>query len=103
MQQKLYLGRDLGHHARTGSILIMTTEEVVEAAGFRRMNEENRWSVEHWNALRGLPWDVTETGAEAAPSPTTSNHSSALDATSGLCHKGRLEEIRCDDRLLTVF
>ena len=30
------------------------------------MNEENRWNVENWNALRGLPWDATETGAEAA-------------------------------------
>ena len=47
---------DILDHARTGSILIMTTEGVVKAAGFQRMNEENRW-----NALR----DVIETGAEA--------------------------------------
>ena len=46
--------RYLGHHARTGSILIMTTEGVVKAAGFRRMNEESRWNVDNWNALRGL-------------------------------------------------
>ena len=43
----------------------MTTEGVVKAAGFRSMNEENRWNVDSWNALRGLPWDVTERGAEA--------------------------------------
>ena len=66
MQPTLYVGRYLGHHARTGSILIMTTEGVVKAAGFRRMNEENRWNVENWNALRGPLWDVIETGAEAA-------------------------------------
>ena len=46
MQPKLYVGRYLGHHARTGSILIMTTEGVVKVAGFRRMNEEDRWNVE---------------------------------------------------------
>ena len=62
MQPKLYVGRYLGHHARTGSILIMTTEEVVRAAGVRKMNEENRWNVEKGNALRGLSWDITETG-----------------------------------------
>ena len=61
MQPKLYVGR---HHARTGSILIITTEGVVKAAGFRRMNEESRWNVDSGNAFRGLLWDVTETGAE---------------------------------------
>ena len=65
MQPKLYVVRYLGHHARTGSMLIMTTDGVVKAAGFRRINEESRWNVDSWNALRGFPWDVTETGAEA--------------------------------------
>ena len=31
-QPKLHVGRSLGHHARTGSLLIMTTDEVVNAA-----------------------------------------------------------------------
>ena len=66
MQPKLYVGRYLGHHARTGSILIMTTEGVVKNTGFRMTNEENRWTVDRWNALRGLPWDVTEREAETA-------------------------------------
>ena len=92
--------RFFGHHARTGSILIMTTDGVLKAARFRKMNEESRRNVDNWNALRGLPWGVTETGA---PSATTSNHPSAFDATSALCHKDRLEEMRCDDRLLGVF
>ena len=55
MQPTLYVGRYLGHNARTGSILIMNTDGVVKATGFRRMHEDNRWNVENWNALRGLP------------------------------------------------
>ena len=51
--------------ARTGSVLIMTTDGVVKAAGFRRMNEKSRWNIENWNSLRGLCRDVTETAAEA--------------------------------------
>ena len=42
MQPKLYVGRYLGHPARTGSILTMTTEGVVKAAGFRGKYFENR-------------------------------------------------------------
>ena len=30
------------------------------------MNEESRWNVDSWNAPRGLPWDVTERGADTA-------------------------------------
>ena len=60
------------------------------------MNEESRWNVDNCNALRGLPWDVTEPGAEATEvSLTTSNHPSAFDATSALRHKDRIEEIHC--------
>ena len=62
MQPQLCVGRYLGFHARTGSILIMTTEGVVKAAGLRRLNEENRCNVENWNALRRLSWDVTKRG-----------------------------------------
>ena len=41
----LLAGRHLGHHARIGSLLIMTTDGVMKAARFRRMNEEHRWNV----------------------------------------------------------
>ena len=44
----------------------MTTDGVLKAAGVRRMNIENRWNVDSWGALRGLLWDVTEKGTEAA-------------------------------------
>ena len=66
MQPKLYVRRCLGHHARIGSIRIMSTDGVVKAAGFRRMNGKSRWNVDSWNTLRDLFWDVTEGGADAA-------------------------------------
>ena len=34
---------------------------------------------------------------------TTSNHPSAFDATSALCHKERLEEVQCDDWIFGFF
>ena len=91
------------HHTRTGSILIMTTDEVRKNAGFRRMNVENRWNVVSWNALRGLPWDVTEREAEAADAIHAPHYPSASCATSALRHEGRLETVWCDNRLCSVF
>ena len=52
--------------ANWASIPIMTTDGVVKAAEFLRMNEESRWKVDNRNALRGLLWDATELEAEAA-------------------------------------
>ena len=106
MQATLIVGRYLGHHARTGSILIMTTDGVVKAVGFRRMNEESRWNVENWNWSSWSSLGCNRNRGRSYrgyPSPTTSNHPSALNAKSAPCHKGRLEEIRCDDVLLSVF
>ena len=79
LQPNLYVGPYLGHHARTCSMLIMTTDGLVKAAGLRRMHVENRRNVDSWDALRGLPWDVTERGADAAwavpaPRPQVVHH-----------------------------
>ena len=43
----------------------MTTDGIVKDAGYRGMHVESRWNADCWNALRGLPWNVTETEAEA--------------------------------------
>ena len=51
-QPKLHVGRHLGHHARTGSIVIMTTDGAVKVAGGRRMNVESQWYDNSWSALR---------------------------------------------------
>ena len=55
------------------------------------MNEDNRWNVENWNAFRGLPWDVTETEAEAIEAIQAARPQIIhlpFDATSALNHKG---------------
>ena len=54
-----------GHHARTGSILILTTDDIIKAAGHRRMSVEKQ-KIESWCALRGLPSYVTERRTNAA-------------------------------------
>ena len=38
----------------------------MKVVGYRGMNEESRWNVNSWNALRGFPWDAIERGADAA-------------------------------------
>ena len=44
----------------------LTTEAIGKAAGCRWTRQKDPWSVDVWEALRGLPWDVVERGAEAA-------------------------------------
>jgi len=39
-------GRYLGHHGRTGALLVMTPEGIHRASGARRLAEEDRWSLE---------------------------------------------------------
>ena len=51
-------GRYLGHHGRTGALLVMTKDGVMKGGGARRMPEEKRWTTEGWSELKGLPWEV---------------------------------------------
>ena len=37
-----------------------------ESCRVSKMSEESRWNVDSCNAVRGLPWDVTEREGEAA-------------------------------------
>ena len=106
MIPKHYVGRYHGHHGRTGSILIMTTDVVVKAACFFRMNVESTWNVDSWCAPRGLLWDVNGRGANAAEAIQAQMFSSGpplLGATSALRHEGRLEKVRCDSWRCNMF
>ena len=50
-------GRYVGHHGRTGSILVMTADGVRRGAGIRRLSSADRWDPSGWDLLRGLPWE----------------------------------------------
>ena len=50
-------GRYVGHHGRTGSILVMTTDGVRRGTGIRRLSSADRWDPSGWDLLRGLPWE----------------------------------------------
>jgi hypothetical protein len=50
-------GRYIGHHGRTGSLLLMTSEGVKRGVGFRRMPETDRWDPSQWDQLKGIPWE----------------------------------------------
>ena len=50
-------GRYVGHHGRTGSILVMTADGVRRGTGIRRLSSADRWDPSDWDLLRGLPWE----------------------------------------------
>eukprot|EP00971_Amphidinium_carterae_P307896 6118997-Amphidinium_carterae.1 len=58
MRPKLLVGHYLGYHARTGALLVITTEGIVHAAGLRRASSEERWGGPEWSRLAGVPWDA---------------------------------------------
>ena len=58
--------RYVGHHARTASVMGLTTEGLKLGSGVTRLPEQQRWSLEGWKDLKGLPWDL-KPGARDAP------------------------------------
>ena len=50
-------GRYVGHHGRTGSILVMTADGARRGTGIRRLSSADRWDPSGWDLLRGLPWE----------------------------------------------
>ena len=47
-------GRYIGHHGRTGSLLVITADGVKRGTGVRRLADCDRWVADGWDALRGL-------------------------------------------------
>ena len=54
----LKVGRYIGHHGRTGSLLVITAEGVQRGTGIRRLGPAERWVMDGWDDQRGLPWEV---------------------------------------------
>ena len=51
-------GRYVGHHWKTGAVLILTSDGLKHGTGGMKLPVEQRWTLEGWDTLRGLPWDV---------------------------------------------
>ncbi|CAK0904033.1 unnamed protein product, partial [Prorocentrum cordatum] len=58
--------RYIGHHARTGAVLGLSSDGVVQGIAFARLPAAERWSCAGWDQLRRVPWDV-QAPRDAAP------------------------------------
>ena len=54
----LKVGRYIGHHGRTGSLLVITADGVQRGTGIRRLGPAERWVMDGWDDQRGFPWEV---------------------------------------------
>jgi len=50
--------RYVGHHARTGAVIGLTSQGVRVGQVAKRLPTAERWSVDGWEDLRGLPWNL---------------------------------------------
>ena len=76
-QSRLIEARYVGHSSRNGAIIGLTKDGVRLGSGFDRLPTEQRWTLEGWEQLKGLPWDTKPSkrqepaqlapGAEAPP------------------------------------
>ena len=57
-QARMIPVRYVGHHARTGAVMGLTSEGVKFGTGVSRLAASERWSTEGLEELRGLPWDL---------------------------------------------
>ena len=49
----------MGHHGRTGSLMLITSQGVKRGIGFPRMPNADRWDPTGWDQLRGIPWELS--------------------------------------------
>ena len=54
----LKVGRYIGHHGRTGSLLVITADGVQRGTGIRRLGPAERWVMDGWDDQRGFSWEV---------------------------------------------
>ena len=63
-EARLLEARFVGQHARTGAIMGLTSEGIIYGRLGRRVPEEERWTLEGWENLKGVPWNLNPTGRE---------------------------------------
>ena len=52
---RMFEGRLVGYHMRTGAVLLMTKDGIVRGRGVRRLAEDQAWSTEGIDELCGVP------------------------------------------------
>ena len=62
---KLTEVRYIGHHARTGTVMGLSAEGVKVGSAVKRLPEAQRWTLEGWSNLKGLPWELKPKQREA--------------------------------------
>ena len=56
LESKWDFGRFVGIRPRSNEAFIMTSDGVQKARSFKRLPEPDRWTLEDWDELKGLPW-----------------------------------------------
>ena len=70
LEPRVAIGRYIGTASRNSDLLVMTLTGVVKGNSLHRRPEEDRWTAEGLDELRGLPWKMTnpvERAVLAAP------------------------------------
>ena len=52
-------GRFVGLHNRFGSVLVLTRDGTQVGSSFHRLADDQKWSIDGINEVRGPPWNVT--------------------------------------------
>ena len=67
LEPRVAMGRYVGTASRNADLLVMTPTGVVKGHSLHRRAEEDRWSKEGFDQLRGLPWKWTNPVERAPP------------------------------------
>ena len=71
LEPKMVEGRYVGHHGRTGAVMVLTEKGVVRGVSFRHQTDAERWSTGFLDEIKGFPWkfkpDDREAGFPAVP------------------------------------
>ncbi|CAK0841220.1 unnamed protein product, partial [Prorocentrum cordatum] len=65
LEEQMVEARYIGHHPRDGSMMVITSDGVKKAVGFRSLPQSEKWITAGWDSLKGLPWDVAPRAASA--------------------------------------
>ena len=81
-EAKMIYGRYIGHHGRTGPLLVLTEDGVKRGVGVKRLPIQERLNKGGWDKLTVLPWDIkvhSETLSTSSSSGRTTTYQRSLE------------------------